>query len=148
MASKTVNVMDIAGGKNGDKIEICHKDRQSLTIGSTGVADHLGHGDMLGSCVSNGALTRRGISDEQLTLSGNAKVLNNPSYTYFDIQLSNFENNVQVRVFDVSGRLVETHTALPGNKVLRIGSSYHPGVYLAEVMQGEERQTLRLLKTN
>ena len=148
MASKTVSVMDISGGKNGDKIVICHKDRQSLTIGSSGVADHLGHGDMLGSCVSNGALSRRGISEEVQAECGTAKVLRNPTSTYFDLQLSNFENNVQVRVFDVSGRLIETHTALPGNRVLRIGSSYHPGIYLAEVMQGGERQTLRLLKTN
>jgi len=145
-ASKTVSVMDIAGGKNGDKIEICHKNGQSLTIGSSGVADHLAHGDMLGTCAGNGAVTRRGVTYEEGYQCGTVKVLRNPTYSYFDIQLSNFENNVQVRVFDVSGRLVETHSALPGDKVVRIGSSYRPGIYLAEVMQGEERQTLRLLK--
>jgi len=47
-ATKTVNVVNISGGNKGDKIVVCHKGNE-LTIGSGGVADHLQHGDMLGS---------------------------------------------------------------------------------------------------
>ncbi|HEV8273150.1 MAG TPA: CHRD domain-containing protein, partial [Chitinophagaceae bacterium] len=48
-ATKTVNVVNISGGNKGDKIVVCHHGN-SLTIAGPGVADHLSHGDMLGSC--------------------------------------------------------------------------------------------------
>ena len=51
-ASKTVNVVNVAGGNKGDKIVICHNGNNTLTIGSPGVADHLLHGDMLAGCAS------------------------------------------------------------------------------------------------
>jgi hypothetical protein len=147
-ATKTVNVMNIAGGKKGDKIVICHKERNELTIGTDGVADHLGHGDMLGGCDGQARSITRGnaVSDEAgNTLS--VRTGSNPARNHFDIQVNGKPGMpVQVRVFDLLGRIVETKSAVQANQTLRIGSSYNPGRYIIEIMQGRERRTLTLVK--
>ena len=146
-ASKTVTVADVSGGKNGDKIVVCHKNGNSLTIGWLGVADHLGHGDMLGSCSES--ITRRSTSSEEFPSDFSVKVRSNPSYNYFDLQLNgNTDNNFQIKVYDLMGRVLETKSLLRGNQSLRLGSTYKPGIYVLEVSQGAERQTLKLVKAN
>jgi hypothetical protein len=147
-ASKTVNVVAIAGGKNGDKIVICHKGQNTLTIGASGVADHLGHGDMLGNCTEE-SITRRDIITEESTNDISVRVLRNPSLNYFDLQLgSKTGNNFQIKVYDLMGRVIETRSRLQGNQTLRLGSSYKPGIYLVEISQGAEKQILKLIKAD
>jgi hypothetical protein len=144
-ATKTVNVVDVSGGKNGDKIVICHKGNE-LTIGSGGVADHLGHGDMLGSCETTSARAPSMIVQEAAL---EVKVLGNPSSNYFDIRLrGKADNNIQIIVYDNMGRVIETKSSLPSNQTIRFGSSYHSGIYLVEIVQGTHKQTLKLVKVN
>ena len=144
-ATKTVNVVNISGGKNGDKIVVCHRGN-SLTIGNSGVADHLGHGDMLGSCEIN---TSRVRSTEVMETGFAIRVLGNPSPNYFDIQIQgNADNNIRLTVYDNLGRVIERKSSLPSNQVVRIGGSYHSGVYLVEIVQGTQKQTFKLVKAN
>jgi hypothetical protein len=147
-ATKAVNVMDIAGGRNGDKIVICHKGSNTLTIGTSGVTDHLGHGDMLGGCDDQArSITRRNSVTDEFTTTTLARTLANPSWNHFDIRINGKAGiPVQVRVFDLLGRIVETRTAIQSNQTLRIGNLYNPGRYIVEIMQGRERQTLTLIK--
>jgi CHRD domain len=144
-ATKTINVLNISGGKNGNKIVICHRGN-SLTIGSSGVADHLGHGDMLGSCESNSIIVQsRDISETDLAI----KVLGNPSPNHFDIHiLGKPDNSIRLTVYDNMGRIIETKSSLPSNQIVRLGSSYHSGIYLVEIVQGTQRQILKLVKAN
>lgn len=148
-ASKTINVMDISGGKRGENIVICHKGKNSLTIGAPAVAAHLDHGDMLGSCSESQPLTTREVGADRLAKNAlSVKVLANPSTTYFDIQISGVQNNkVQLRVYDLQGRLIETKP-LQSSQTLRLGAFYNPGVYLVQIAQGMQVQTLRVVKTN
>ena len=145
MATKTVNVVNIAGGKNGDKINICHREN-TLTIGNSGVADHLLHGDMLGSCQSSSITARsRDIIETGLAI----RTLSNPSPNYFDIQIrGKAGNNIRLTVYDNMGRIIETKSALPFNQMVRLGSSYRTGIYLVEIVQGAEKKTLKLVKAN
>jgi len=145
-ASKTVNVVDISGGKNGDKIVVCHHGN-TLTIGYSGVADHLGHSDMLGSCELNtGRITSANMMEE--TDLG-IKVLGNPSSNYFDIRMgNNAANNIRLTVYDNFGRVIERKSSLPSNQIVRIGNSYQTGIYLVEIVQGTQKQTLKLIKAN
>jgi hypothetical protein len=147
-ATKTVNVMNVAGGKKGDKIVICHKERNELTIGMDGVADHLGHGDMLGGCDGQARpITRVNSVTDEAENSLSVRTGSNPARNHFDIQINGRTGMpVQVRVFDLLGRIVETKSAIQSNQTLRIGSSYNPGRYIVEIMQGRERQTLTLIK--
>ena len=146
-ASTTVNVVDVSGGKKDNKIVVCHNGGNSLTIAAPAVSAHLDHGDMLGSC-SQSATTRR-IGTEQLEEEAfSVQVRSNPSSSHFELQLSgDAGNNLQVRVMDQFGRVVENRSAVQSNQTLRIGMLYNPGVYLVQIMQGEKMQTLRLLKT-
>lgn len=149
-SSKTVNVMDISGGKKGDKIVVCHNNgHNTLTIAAPAVADHLGHGDMLGTCAdeSRSILTREATT-RQIPAEFSVRVLSNPSPNYFELQLNGMaRNKIQLRVYDLQGRLVETKSSLQSNQIVRIGTLYTPGIYLVQVAQGTEIQTVRLVKT-
>jgi len=144
-ASKTVNVVDVSGGKNGDKIVICHKGNE-LTIGNGGVADHLQHGDMLGSCEAITGRVRPADTGEETNFG--IKVFGNPSPNYFDIQIRSKANNIQLTVYDNLGRVIETRSSLLPNQTIRFGNSYHSGIYLVEILQGTHKQTLKLGKSN
>ena len=148
MASKTVTVMNIADGKKGDKIIVCHKGRNSLSIAVPAVSAHLGHGDMLGSCTDGeeSVTITKSITEEQagdLSL----RALRNPSATYFDIQVNgNAGNKAQLKVYDLMGRVIESRSSLQGAQTLRIGAYYKPGIYMVELIQGKQKQMIRLLK--
>jgi len=146
-ASKMVNVMNITGGNKGQHIVVCHKGR-TLAIGADGVADHLGHGDMLGACMDESKTVRAGdMIAERVDSKLLVKVLSNPTRNYFELQLSgNAGSSTQLRVYDLQGRLVETKALLQQNQTIRIGALYNPGVYLLQIAQGQEIQTLRLVK--
>ena len=144
-ATKTVNVVNVAGGNKGDKIVICHRGN-SLTIGSSGVADHLLHGDMLGSCEPN---TTRVRSADVMETGLATRVLGNPSPNYFDIQIGGkADNNIRLTVYDNLGRVIERKSSLPSNQIVRIGGAYHAGIYLLEIVQGTQKQTFKLVKAN
>jgi hypothetical protein len=147
-ASKTVNVANISGGNKGDKIVVCHNGKNSLTIAAPAVSDHLQHGDMLGSCETMSSTgTRRSV--DVMTPDLAVKVLANPSTTYFDVQIrSGADNNVQITVYDNLGRLIERKSSQSANQTVRLGSNYRPGTYLVEIIQGLQKQTLRLVKAN
>lgn len=144
-ATKTVNVVDVSGGNKGDKIVVCHKGN-GLTIGNSGVADHLLHGDMLGSCEP---VSVRARSTEARETGLAVKVLANPSSNYFDIRLSGrADDNIRLTVYDNLGRVMETRSSLPSNQTVRFGNSYQSGIYLVEIIQGTRKQTLKLVKAN
>lgn len=147
-ASKTVNVVDISDGKKGDKILVCHN-AQSITIATPAVATHLQHGDMLGGCESNhNAITVR-TTDNLQAADLTVRVLANPSPTYFDIQMrSAADKNVRITVYDNVGRVIEMKSLVPANQTVRLGNFYRPGTYLVEIIQGTQKQILRLIKTH
>jgi len=149
-ASKMVNVVDISGGKNGQNIVVCHKGKNTLTIAAPAVADHLDHSDMLGSCidVSPSVTARETVTKQLAKEEFSVRILSNPSPNYFELQLSGkAATNIQLRVFDLQGRMIETKPALQSNQTLRLGAFYNPGVYLVQITQGTQIQTIRLVKT-
>jgi hypothetical protein len=73
--------------------------------------------------------------------------LPNPSRNYFTLRIqSNSKELLQVKVMDVSGRIVETKHGMVANMAFHIGNNFRAGVYLVEVTQGNERQILKLIK--
>ena len=149
-ASTMVNVVDIAGGKNGQNIIVCHKGQNTQTIAAPAVAAHLDHGDMLGSCNDAGqSVTAREMIGKPLAKEEfPVRILSNPSPNYFELQVSGKAgNNIQLRVYDLQGRMVETKASLQSNQTLRLGTFYSPGIYLVQIIQGTQMQTIRLIKT-
>ncbi len=98
----------------------------------------------------------KGKSDNKKTFSMNdespitglsLKTLNNPSRNYFtlNIQTNNLDK-MNVRLFDIYGRVVESKNNLAGSQVLRVGSNLKAGSYLIEVIQGKQKAQLKLVK--
>ena len=147
-ATKTVNVLSISGGKSGDKITVCHNGHD-ITIAVPALVDHLQHGDMLGSCEPN-SVTRRSAVIRETDLSDLAiRVLSNPSPNYFENQIrGKADNNIRLTVYDYLGRVIERKSSLSSNQTVRLGNFYHSGIYLVEIVQGTQKQTLKLIKAN
>jgi uncharacterized delta-60 repeat protein len=70
----------------------------------------------------------------------------NPASTYFTLRAqSSTSGSVQLRVLDVTGKLMEQQI-MPANGSIDIGHHYQPGVYFIQVTQGNENTVLRLVK--
>ena len=151
-ASKTIQVADVSGGKKNDKVVICHqasKQKNTLTIGADGVADHLGHGDILGACpVDHSVLNPQRVLREDLPGKNfSVQVFPNPSSRYFVIRHEgNATEVVQLKVTDIHGRIIERREIQP-KRNNTIGENYRVGVYLIEVTQGSYRKQLKLVKS-
>jgi hypothetical protein len=71
----------------------------------------------------------------------------NPARQSFMLQLKcNSNKPLQLLVFDAAGRLVQSIQNTGISTTLMIGSEYRPGVYYAEVVQGNQRRLLKLVK--
>lgn len=153
-ASKTVAVADVRCGNKLDKVSVCHKDKNAMCIGREGVADHLGHGDYLGSCNGSnttsratGRVPKNNVVKGEQTSKLAITAFPNPSHGSFDLQIggNGLAEKVTLRISDAVGRTVEIKSIAAGS-TLRLGKRYLPGVYVAEVVQGREKATLKLVK--
>ena len=75
------------------------------------------------------------------------KVGSNPSHVSFTLMTSSANNAaLTIRVTDISGRVVETRTGIAPNGTIQLGADFHPGVYFAEIVQGNSKVRIKLLK--
>ncbi|MBB1286507.1 T9SS type A sorting domain-containing protein [Flavisolibacter sp. BT320] len=97
-----------------------------------------------------GGDTKTGVGQEVTASSSglSVKALPNPSPSHFTLQVSGAKatERITLRILDGVGRLVETKTIAAGTQ-MQVGSTYRPGTYFAEVVQGAEKVTLKLVKT-
>lgn len=72
----------------------------------------------------------------------------NPSASSFNVlvQSDNPAEPIIVRVLDLYGRTVEVVSGASNGQILRIGSTYRPGIYFIEMIQGTRHQQVKLLK--
>jgi hypothetical protein len=54
-------------------------------------------------------------------------------------------SQLRLRVMDISGRIIETKN-VTSNQTFRIGDNYRAGIYLAEIVRGNERKIVKLVK--
>ncbi|HTI10574.1 MAG TPA: hypothetical protein VL832_18525 [Puia sp.] len=71
----------------------------------------------------------------------------NPARQSFTLVFrSDDDQPIMIRVADAFGRLIEVRGNVAPNGTLQIGSNYRPGNYYVQVIQGEDRVTLHLVK--
>jgi len=71
----------------------------------------------------------------------------NPSQNYFTIiAKSNNNTSVTINITDVAGRIIEKRSNVTPNSTLRFGDKYGRGIYIVQVIQENEKVTLRLIK--
>lgn len=74
-------------------------------------------------------------------------VMPNPSTTYFTLKITGrSQAPVQIRVMDATGRVVESKAQVQVGSTIQIGHSFLPGTYYTELVQGQHRKLITLLK--
>ncbi|MCG2614203.1 Ig-like domain-containing protein [Terrimonas sp. NA20] len=139
-AAKPITFKDVRGGKKLDKVIICHKPgniNSTLEVDQNAVSAHLAHGDKLGGC---------GPVQQYPPL--NVAASPNPTVSTFLITIKggNPMETVNMKVYNVLGRLVEQKQNLQTGQSFRIGQDYKLGLYLVEFSQGRDKEILLLLK--
>jgi hypothetical protein len=88
------------------------------------------------------------MNEENPEKSSLVRVYPNPSTSYFTINIENVnsQDKISIRLIDVAGRVVEVRKNLSGNQTLRIGNNLKPGLYFAEIRQGNSTRQIKLLK--
>jgi hypothetical protein len=148
LVTKTINVVDVRCGPKNDKVTICQvvKGKPSTTcITSNNVSAALAGGAYLGACVNSITQARAGAEDASTVLTVIAAP--NPSGNYFTIHIhGGTSEKIKLRVTDMLGRTIEQKENVHPNSTLRIGNNYYPGVFIMEVMQGNIRKQVKLIK--
>jgi hypothetical protein len=105
--------------------------------------------------VTSGIITRSSGSNIQPEVTKaqakdglfDVKVLGNPTSTSFIMNvITNSEEKISMRIFDAQGRLIEERQGLQPMETLRVGERYINGMYMAEIRQGKNLKTIRLVK--
>lgn len=79
------------------------------------------------------------------TMNKSVKVGPNPSNASF--KLSNiFDQTIQLRIFDITGKVIENGKSVTPGATYEFGNSYQPGVYMVEIMNNNKREIIRLVK--
>jgi uncharacterized delta-60 repeat protein len=100
------------------------------------------------AATSTEAVTRTAFKKE-ISEVGTLQVtaLPNPAPQSFSLQLkSSSTQPAQLRIFDAAGRIVEVKQNIASNTPLSVGAAYKSGVYYAEIIQGNTRKLVKLVK--
>src|SRR5690606_11845107 len=87
--------------------------------------------------------------DIEEILSGKLKVMvaPNPATTRFQLNIASITNeSVSIRITDINGRVVEQINRAATNTTVFVGEKLRAGVYFAEVIAGNEREIIKLIK--
>jgi len=161
-SSCTINicVFDIRVPKKNGKVYVCKvppgnpSNAHTIEVSVNAVASHLATGSSLGACnkVPCGSLPQKALlaenaEDGASNISTPAVGLfPNPTSGDFQLELlSQDERAYQYFIYDMAGKLIHSGEAQP-NAQEQIRLELTNGVYLVEVVQGEFRNTQRLVK--
>jgi hypothetical protein len=76
-----------------------------------------------------------------------AEVMPNPSSTFFNLAIKGSNDlPVTIKIMDIFGRVIERHERVAANTVLKVGSRWINGSYYAEIVQGDQRKIVKILK--
>lgn len=97
-------------GKEGNKVLICHKGKNTLCISVAKLADHLAHGDQMGAC-GDAANARAGIPGFVNERPASFQLFNTPNPVasnttiYYELPV---DGHVSLQVYDILGREIAT----------------------------------------
>ena len=77
----------------------------------------------------------------------NVNVSNNPTSSQFRMQVESSNNEkLIIQINDVQGRIIERIEGKLPLQTIHFGKHYHPGIYFAQIIQGGNRKTVKLIK--
>ncbi len=87
------------------------------------------------------------IDETETTLKVTASP--NPSSDHFVLRIkSSDQNSVILRILDASGQTISAKPGISPNSTINVGNEWRGGVYFAEVIQGNKRAVVKLVKLN
>jgi hypothetical protein len=85
--------------------------------------------------------------DDSYTGKLKVTVAPNPSRSYFTLHTqSGSDKPLQVKTIDALGVVIESRGGIPVNGTFKLGGNYRPGIYFTEVLQGNDRIILKLIR--
>lgn len=174
-AQVNICVRDIRVPNTKDKVYVCHTDLntgtlQTLIVSKSNVANQLSLNplDKPGSCdmpvcgiasgttpASSNPYPSKGITQKPtaetmqipLEMQLKVRVAPNPTASVFTFQITTAAHApVYLKIYDASGRLTEMKNNAPVGTAFNVGENLVSGNYYAEVIQGNERVVLKLIK--
>jgi endonuclease/exonuclease/phosphatase family metal-dependent hydrolase len=149
---KTVNVVDVRCGPKLDKVTICQTvkgKRTTSCVSEKDVAGLLANGATLGSC-SGASITNNTAAQVIEKVVPNTLTITampNPSRSQFSLFISGSSKEaISMIVVDGVGRNVEVRNNIKAGEHVQIGSSYKAGIYIVEIIQGDSRKQIKLVK--
>jgi hypothetical protein len=145
----TINIVDARCGHDLKKIILCHVpdgnpgNPQTICVAPSAIPAHitLHPGDCIGPC----SLYYR-LDDILVVENFYAYPYPNPFSSGFNLHILTAETSpIHVNVHDMLGRIVEVYTDV--NEQTLIGNKLNIGIYFAEVIQGENRQMIQIVKS-
>jgi PKD repeat protein len=151
--SPALNVVDIRCGQGKKKIILCHvppgnlNNPQTICIAPSAIPPHLAHHDH--DCIGPCSLyyprmeSAIDVNDEDFFVLTYPNPFNN-GFNLYILTASNDE--VKVNIYDVLGRITETYRNVTEETL--IGATLSDGMYTAEIVQGDNRKMLSIIKSN
>lgn len=149
---------------NADKAGTPESYKSKLTSGGTGYGGTNYTGTFSGTrSISCGCSSSKSelefVANEQNEIESTnnieLSVMPNPTSSYFKLTIkTNDDQPVSVKISDLSGRSITQYPNLHASNsksgviTLEMGANWKNGVYMAEVIKGAERQTVKLIKAN
>jgi hypothetical protein len=141
--SKEVKVVDVRCGNKMDKVMVCKMpagnpaNKHTLCADPGAVGNHLNTGSYLGNC---GPVQEGGLA---------INATPNPSATSFGLTIKskNEKSKIMLTVSNAMGRVLEVKTVGAG-QTIQLGASYPIGILYVEAVQGKEKSSIKLIKTN
>lgn len=157
--SVTFCVLDIRSGGSGknQKVYLCHvpggnsNNPQNLSISVNAVPSHLGKhsGDALGKCNQSCASQKRMFEEMPVYEEGDffVQVYPNPSTSEFNFELESASDEpVTIVITDLSGREIWRQSDIHAHEVVQFGADLSTGIYLLQVHQGDQFETIKINK--
>jgi len=173
-ATATVNLtfinINCSNNSNTVKVKVCHVppgnpgNCNTVCVSVNAVQTLLNNGSYLGECLPLCALppasyATRNIQDyiiknevkpvQPAKNTLDVKISPNPTENVFRIQVkSNGHEEILLRIVDMNGRVRIMEKRLSKDHVFIVGGELTGGTYMAEVIQGNNRQVYKLVKLN
>ena len=127
-----------------NKIRVCHKNKNVISIGKRDVPDHLAHGDCIGSC-EPATVSGRSIPAGELGEASSILVYPNPAKGLVNIAFGeNHQRITIVKMYDLAGKLVKQIQVNGKSNLSFTTGNVLPGIYLLK-MQGDKVITEKVL---
>jgi N-acetylneuraminic acid mutarotase len=143
----TVEVVNITVGGQPNKINICHNGN-TLQVNTNSAMAHINHGDVLGECHTTQKTTSNEVRIEETDISDlGISVSPNPGHSLFTFKIeSDKPNEVSMKIYNASGSLILSRNKLKPGTTFTIEQQWPAGIYYAEIRQGTNKKSIRLVK--